>query len=233
MKPLAVVWDYDGTLMNSIYKNFIVTREIVSYMNPNKEWPEGLASFENYVNVVSKTLDWRFFFVESFGLTEKQASKVSDYWCEYQMNNNTPTELFDGISEVVKKLGNVPHAICSLNSSVNIRHMLQKYDIEHYFTSIIGFDNVETDQHKPFPDAFLQCLKSINIENEGLVYYIGDHEEDMHFARNTEIALKQKGKNISVKSIAASYSGVDYSTWNIKPDYVAHSVREIASFICL
>ncbi|MEZ9922324.1 HAD family hydrolase, partial [Vibrio breoganii] len=74
-----------------------------------------------------------------------------------------------------------------------------------------------------------KCLESIHGHtNSELVMYIGDHEADTKFARNLQLELGDKTKIISV---AAAYSRSNPESWAVKPDYVAHNVKDLLSII--
>ena len=234
MKLLAVLWDYDGTLMNSIYKNFLVTREVLLHVKPEiKEtgWPRNLKTFELYKEVFYQTLDWQEIYTSIFKLTKEETKIAGGLWGEFQINNQTPVDMFEGLGNVIKNLDFVPHGICSLNCSKNISRMLENHNIDHFFKAVVGFNLLSFARQKPFPDAFLCCLEEMNITDDGTIFYIGDHQDDILFARNAEIALKEQGRNINVKSIAACYSWAKPKTWNTAPHYSAYTVEDIVKII--
>ena len=63
----------------------------------------------------------------------------------------------------------------------------------------------------------------MKIKN-GVLFYIGDHKEDVIFAKNAEIALKEKGYDFKIFSIVVCYSGTDTSIWNVKPDDISRII---------
>lgn len=234
MNLSAILWDYDGTLMDTRYKNLSVNKEIFLKIKPEyikEEWPIAFTSIEQYQHAVHQSKDWRDMYMDHIGYTEGEALKASGMWKEYQLNNQTVVELFEGIPNIIKQFEAVPQGICSLNSADNIISMLKRHKIDHCFKSIVGFDTIAHDRPKPFPDAFLHCLSEMKVNGEGIVFYIGDHQEDMRFADNAEIALKKENKNVRVFSIAAVYGGANTNEWEIQPDYTAHSVEHIAQII--
>ena len=236
MKLLAVLWDYDGTLMNSIYKNFLVTREVLLHVKPEFEkigWPYHISTFELYKEIFYQTLNWQEIYTKFFNLTKEETKFAGGFWSQFQMKNKTPVDMFDGIDDVIRDLSFVPHGICSLNCSLNISNMLKTHNVDHFFKSIVGYTSLSFARQKPFPDAFLCCVNEMNIEGEGTIFYIGDHQEDIRFAYNAEIALKEQGRNINVRSIAACYAGANSETWKISPNYNAYSVGDIVKYIKL
>ena len=65
------------------------------------------------------------------------------------------------------------------------------------------------------------------LQNKTIIY-IGDHEGDVEFARNIEVALCENSKVIS---IAAMYSGANSKLWNYKPDYEIENPTELLEII--
>ena len=234
MNISAILWDYDGTLMDSRHKNLSVNKEIFAKIKPDhkqEEWPLAFTSVDHYQKAVYLSKDWRDIYIHHLGFTEAEALKAGSMWKEYQLKNQTAIELFEGIPKIVQCFEKVPQGICSLNSADNIIAMLQQNKIEHCFKSVVGFDTISQDKPKPYPDSFLHCLNEMNVDGEGIIFYIGDHQEDVRFARNAEIALKKLDKDVRVLSIAAAYGGGEPSEWEMQPDYTAHSVENIAEFI--
>lgn len=234
MKLTAILWDYDGTLMDSRHKNLAVNKEIFAKIKPEvkqEEWPAAFSSIDHYQKAIYQSKDWLETYTEHLGFTEAEAYKAGGMWNEHQLKNDTAMTLFVGIPEIIKKFEAIPQGICSLNTSDNIIAMLQRHKVAHHFKSILGFDAASKDKPKPYPDSFLHCLNEMNVDGEGTIFYIGDHQEDTRFARNAEIALKKKNKDVQVYSIAAAYGGADLSMWDIQPDFTAHSVDDVAQII--
>ena len=235
MKPVAILWDYDGTLINSCHKNMVVNRELFTYFNPNidpPKWPEALTSIDKYQQATCQISDWRDLYHKCFGLSQEQTLQAGEMWRDYQLKNQTPLELFGGIPEIVRNFSSIAQGICSLNDTQNIQTMLKGKNLDDCFQAIVGHDRVDLEKQKPHPEAFFLCLNEMQIEDkEGVIFYIGDNMVDVHFARNAEQSLRKHGKNFTVKAIAASYSGTDPSTWEMSPDYVAKAVADIAKFI--
>ena len=234
MKPTAILWDYDGTLMDSVHKNFTVNKEIVRYLNPGIEpdnSPAALTSLDAYIEIVHKSSNWIEIYIEDFGLKPEQAIQAGKLWSEYHLTNKTPSNLFAGVSEIVKSFADIPQGICSLNCVNNINVMLQANNMDNYFSSVVGHNSIAIEKAKPHPDAFIHCLNEMGVTEEGTIFYIGDHQDDTRFAKNAEQVLKKKNKDIRVLSIAAAYSGAKPNSWDIKPDYTVNSVAEIKKII--
>ena len=152
-------------------------------------------------------------------------------WAEHQEKNQTAVALFDGMNTVVSQFAHLPHGICSQNSQLNIRGVLDSYGIGDLFKSVVGYDDVSNGHQKPHPFGGVKCVENIfgaDQSNELCLMYIGDHEADTHFARNIEAAL---GKNAKVIAVAAGYSRSEPENWQTKPDYIANHVDDLLTII--
>ncbi|WP_276629399.1 hypothetical protein [Terrisporobacter hibernicus] len=60
MKISAILWDYDGTLVNSVKKNIEVTKEVLKNFIPDLDnnLPKALTSVENYEEANYKYKNW-------------------------------------------------------------------------------------------------------------------------------------------------------------------------------
>ncbi len=76
-KICAIIWDYDGTLVDSRQKNLNVTRKIVSKIlkGDPKEIP-ALNSLSNYHQAHIKATNWREFYESSFNLKDDQVDEA-------------------------------------------------------------------------------------------------------------------------------------------------------------
>lgn len=152
-------------------------------------------------------------------------------WAEHQEKNQTAVALFEGMETVVNQFAHLPHGICSQNSQLNIRGVLDSYGIGDLFKSVVGYDDVSNGNQKPHPFGGVKCVENIfgvDHTNELCLMYIGDHEADTQFARNIEAAL---GNNAKVIAVAAGYSRSEPENWQTKPDYIANSVDDLLTII--
>ena len=232
-KVLAVIWDYDGTLVDSRQKNLIVTRKIVSkILNEDPTEIPALSSLTNYHQAHIKATNWREFYKESFSLTEAQTDEAGRVWTEYQLNDKTSIPFIDGVKEVVIELGGWPQGIVSQNSRENINQYLEKKNLRSYFESIIGYEEVDLNKQKPNPDGLMMCIERLTDFKHGIVFYIGDHETDAQCALNANDVLSETNREIKIISIGAFYGfDVDTSDWNVLPDYQAKSTSDIKNIV--
>ena len=231
MKPDIILWDYDGTLVNSVPKNIDITKQILSDIVPRlsgENLPVYLKSEKDYHIVNHKAKNWQDLYTNYYGLTIEETRHAGSLWTKYQLKNLTPVELFPGIKEVINQL-QVPHGICSQNSTENIKQLLAKNELLEKFSAIIGYDDIPDNMQKPSAFGGIKCINKIfqNPVNKTIVY-IGDHEGDVEFARN--IAMKSDQSN-TIISIIVTYSGADTASWAFKPDFEISSPAQLLKIV--
>ncbi|KEI70606.1 HAD family hydrolase [Endozoicomonas elysicola] len=232
MKLDAVLWDYDGTLVNSVPKNINITKAILSIVAPHltgDNLPVHLQSESSYHAANHAAENWQDLYVNYYGMTREEMLQAGSMWAEHQEKNQTPVTLFDGITSVIRQFSHISHGICSQNAQLNIRNVLKVNGIDRPFKAVVGYDDVSNGNQKPAPFGGIKCLETIfGHTNSQLLMYIGDHEADTLFARNLQSAL---GNNARVISVAAAYSHAEPDNWQHKPDYVARNVEDLLSLI--
>ena len=232
MKLDAILWDYDGTLVNSVPKNIDITKTILSVVAPHltgDNLPRYLRDEDAYHVANHGAKNWQELYVDYYGLTHDEMIVAGGMWAEHQEKNQTEVMLFDGIKSVLQQFSQLPHGICSQNSQNNIRRVLQTHQIDSPFKAIVGYDDVSNGNQKPHPFGGIKCVESmLDSANGQLLMYIGDHEADTKFARNLQAAL---GEETQVISVAAGYSRSEPSRWQTQPDYIAHQVEDLMDII--
>jgi len=228
----AIIWDYDGTLVDSRQKNLNVTRKIIEKISGKeaKTFPL-LRSVDIYHKVAMETINWREFYRDEFQLRGDQIDEAGELWTKFQLSDETPVIAFNGIHEVISSAGEYPQGIVSQNSKSNVMTQLGKENLSGYFGSIIGYEEVAPNNQKPHPEGLLKCMEQLFNMREGNIFYIGDHETDIMCARNTNEALKDSGKNLNVITIGALYgTGTQTDIWSVQPDYVAQTVGDLLEY---
>jgi HAD superfamily hydrolase (TIGR01549 family) len=225
----AIIWDYDGTLVDTQHKNLAVTRAIIEQVTGVRPstFP-ALQSLEKYAEAMSSSTNWRDFYKNEFGLDEAEIDDAGRKWTECQMRDPTPTPVFEGIRDVLHRLREVPHGIVSQSSRDAIIRVLARSDLLQHFGSIVGFEEVGLRRQKPEPDGLLHCINELARSDGEIVLYVGDHETDTASAYNANHVLQKNRSHLHIRSIAAMYSSLhDSSHWKIKPDYEARQVHDI------
>ncbi|NOU59083.1 HAD family hydrolase [Marinifilum caeruleilacunae] len=231
MKVDAVLWDYDGTLVNSVPKNIDTTKQIISLVAPRLSFdnlPVCLQSEEAYHIANHQAKNWQDLYVNYYGMTEEEMLKAGPLWTEFQLKNTTPVELFPDIRHTIHSI-DLPQGICSQNSSENIIQVLKKNQISTKMNAVVGYDDVPDHMQKPKPYGGIKCLEQIyeSLLDKTIVY-VGDHEGDVEFARNIESELNHNSKVIAV---TAMYSGANTRNWNYQPDFEISGPAELLEIL--
>ncbi|MFA5805969.1 MAG: HAD family hydrolase [Melioribacteraceae bacterium] len=230
MKISGVIWDYDGTLVDTRMKNLNVTKAIISEIMSDIDIENSvLGSLENYEQANVKSSNWRELYRNEFGLTEKQIDNAGKLWTKFQLLDKTEVQLFEGISFTVPKLSTYSQGIVSQNSSENIKNNLERNDLAKYFNQIIGYEEVDFTKQKPNPEGLLKCISDITDQkNNGSVVYIGDHITDIECAQNANEKMGRK----AVISILMKYNKLNLAEgWEYKPDYISDRPEDILEII--
>jgi len=232
-KIQAIIWDYDGTLVDTRQKNLNVSRKIIDKIS-EAGWNNFavLQFLENYHMAHTKATNWREFYKQSFGFNDNQIDEAGKMWTGYQLEDQTKIPLIDGVEDVIKSLQSYPQGIVSQNSREIIYKYLKEKNLISYFNTVIGYEEVELSRQKPFPDGLLMCVDKLTDSKPGVVIYIGDHETDARCAENANNILIDSKKDIKIVSVGAFYGfNVNTSEWKLQPDYKAMKAEDIINII--
>lgn len=229
----AIIWDYDGTLVDTRLKNYNVTKRIIKDMKGiDPEKFAALKSLESYMLANNRAANWRDLYKKQFNFTEEEIDYSGKLWTPYQLNEKTPVPFFDGIQDVIQSLKMFPQGIVSQNSKNGIAQQLENIGLRENFDCIIGYEEVALDKQKPEPDGLLLCIEKLTTSKSGLVIYIGDHETDMQCAQKANHFLKDKTSNFVIITIGAFYGfHGDDTNWSIQPNYEANKPGDILEII--
>lgn len=217
----AIIWDYDGTLVDTRHKNFAVTRRIVEQITGHAyhAFP-ALQSLDRYDAVTRVATNWREMYAQQYAMTPDQIDRAGRLWAELQLTDTTPVPVFGGIAETLAALQHFPHGIVSQNARGNIEKTLKTHAIDRHFGCVIGFEEVNIRRQKPEPDGLLHCIEQLAGEHHGVVLYIGDHDTDFTCANNARIRLQHQDSGVRVVSIGVTYAFAPHPPrWNLTPDY--------------
>ncbi len=232
-KLAAVIWDYDGTLVDSREKNRWVTRHIVGQVTGREPdvFP-ALRSLAAYDAATRKTVNWRVLYRDVLGLSEEETAHAGVLWSEFQLQDETPTPFYDGLGNVLRALRHLPHAIVSQNSRALIRRALAESDLDGFFHFIVGYEEVALARQKPAPDGLLMCVEQLGVSGPASILFVGDHEGDMECARNAHLRLRERGTDVSLFGVAALWGGhADASGWRVSPAYRADRVDSLVEIV--
>lgn len=210
----AVIFDLDGTLMDSMW----MWKEIdIEYLDRyNIEFPsdlqkglEGL-SFTETAEYFKK----RFNLLDSIELIKRDWSNMArDIYA-----NDVPIK--EGVMEFLDYLKSkkIPMGIASSNSKELIDIVLEKHNIVDYFASVKSACQV--GKGKPYPDIYLQVSEELQVEAENCLVFEDVPQGIM------------AGKNANMK-VCAVYDHASKDVTDQKKrlaDYYIHSMTELSKY---
>jgi len=230
-KLTAVVWDFDGTLVDTRRKNMAVARALVEDITGHAadDFP-ALRSMPDYERALHRHRHWRDFYRVELGMQESDIDRTQDSWLDFQLADNTAAETYAGIPDVLAGFAHLPQGIVSLNIKANIARFLDQLELAHHFDSVYGAECVQPGLQKPHPDALLRCIEGLTGGEPGFVVYIGDHETDVECAHNANAHFEQAGVDLRIVSVGALYAPhIDDEHWQVEPDCKVGAPQEIMS----
>ena len=229
----AVIWDFDGTLVDTRQKNFNVTRTLVQRIKGEPpDVFDALRSLQRYERALHRHQHWKDFYRQELGMADDQIRLAEASWLDEQLADETATASYDGILEVLEGLAHLPHGIVSLNATQNIIRFLERLQLEAHFDEVMGFETVDPGRQKPQPDALVACVDRLTGTRPGRIIYVGDHESDIECVHNTNLHYAGRGIPVEVIGISAVYGPLsDDSHWSAEPRYRAEHPRQILTFV--
>jgi phosphoglycolate phosphatase-like HAD superfamily hydrolase len=232
MPACAIVWDYDGTLVDSRHRNLSVNRSIIEGLT-GRPWTDfaALQSIAAYDAAVARCTNWRDFYQGEFGLREDMLESAGRMWTRCQLEDSTPVEPFAGVTDALDALGHLPHGIVSQNSREIITATLEPLGLRDRFQHVMGYEQVAPGRQKPAPDGLLECLAMLAVSRPAAAFYVGDHPTDaLCVARAREEAASRR-LDLAVFSIAAVYGGESTDGWPQAPDFEARTPEDIVAIV--
>jgi len=231
-KITAVIWDFDGTLVDTSRKNFNVAKQIIADVTGKRaETFPIFQSLETY-NLANRSYkNWREMYKSEYGFNEQETDRAGGPWAEYQLQDDTPIEFFPGLGRVIRSLKQFPQGIVSMNSQSHIKQTLAENKISDLFQFVVGYEEVDMRKQKPEPDGLLLCLEKLTGLASGYVFYIGDHETDVKCAANANRMLREQKPEVKIITIGALYGSEKSGNNGLEPDYRANQTEEITDII--
>jgi pyrophosphatase PpaX len=200
----AILFDVDGVLMDSFEANLQFFGDLLDKFGHRR--PER----DEFAPIFHLTmLDTIKHFTKS-----KDEEEVLKIW-EGGKSSNADYTLMktpENSEEIIALLSqNYALGIVTSKIKANIFKPPQMQNIQKYFQTAVGYDDVVN--HKPHPEPVLLALKNLGVSPEEAIY-IGDMESDI-----------KAGKSAGVKVIHFSKNGLP------EADAVAYSFAELPNII--
>lgn len=172
-----IIFDMDGTLINSGY----AIANTVNYVRENL----GLEALErNFIleNINDVNVNSAEFFYNEQIFTPQIKKLFEDY---YSKNCLVDLHVYDGVKKLLDNFkSDFKFCIATNANSDYARKMLNHLEIESYFCSIVGYNDV--DRPKPNPDMVNVLLDKYRIKKQN-AQLVGDSNKDIMAATNAGI----------------------------------------------
>ena len=232
----TVIWDFDGTLADTLGRNLAITRRIVERIAADLAGRlPALADRESYGRAVHAAENWRELYVREFGIPIERTPEAAALWTEFHEDDNDMPELFSGVSEVVRHLSDRRQGIVSQNGHDNIRRALAPAGLLERFEVIVADEDLPFDRQKPAPDGLLRCAEELHAQPSHpaaeTVLYVGDHPVDIECTQRAAARLADLGHPWRVLSVGVEYGANEPRGWRSEPDFRAQRPEDILRVI--
>ena len=212
--PLAVIFDLDGTLIDS-------APEVCEALN-GVLFEEGRRklSLEEVVSMIGdgapKLIERAY---EATGMSvssNKKERAIESFLANYELNSPRFTTLFPGTVDMLDNLRQkgIKLAICSNKPSAPANKVLEDLKLKSYFEVVIGGDSLNGIR-KPDPRHLLEAVRPLGVELTSALM-VGDSGNDI-------LAAKRAG----IKSMAVSFGYAHGSVIDLGADKIISCFDEL------
>ena len=175
MRIKAVIWDVDGTLLNTQEGLAAAYRYTIEQCHLPSKTDEELGAF---IGPTPQTI-----FMTHFGLNEENAQRAADIFRErYKSYDLLKAFLYPGVEDVLSSLdeAGIQQAIATNKRQDYATEICRHFGLDGYCDPIIGADN----KNKLIKaDLIRKCLEELEISDPSSVVMIGDTEGDKQAAK--------------------------------------------------
>lgn len=205
----AVLFDLDGTLLNSTESNYRAFKVVGEKMNATSK-----LTLERYLEWYSPNY---FELYEKMGIPEKDWPKASQIWREYYISHEKP-DLFPHVIDVLSYLRSKKYKLGLVTSgSVNrVNSDLERKKIRDFFEVVVYGEGFKKEELKPSPKQLLVALEKMEETADGACY-VGDTPPDI-----------EAGRRAGMMTIAVTTGfGLAKKIEESEPDMIIDSLEEL------
>ena len=213
----AVIFDLDGTLVDSAPDLMLATNHVLSRLERRAITMDEVRSF---VGHGAKALIARGCAATGDAIDEKT---LNFYFAEflrfYEKNIAVNSVAFPGVISLLNRCaaGGIKMGVCTNKLEGLSVRLLQALDMEKYFGAIVGPDTISIA--KPDPAPYLETAKRLGIESKNSLM-VGDSETDI---------LTARAAGVPVIGVTFGYTQKPVESYN--PDYLVSHFDEIWDII--
>ena len=215
-----IIFDLDGTLVDSIPDLTLAVNIMLSYYNIE---PLTIEIVTPFVGNGAKILLERALnhTMQPEDITKERFDEAFQiFFAAYRDNLSVDTYLYPGVLETLEYLDNKGYkmAICTNKPFEFIEPILKELSVKQYFTSWVGADSLP--KQKPDPAPLLHLAKEMKKTIDQCIM-VGDSKNDIKAA-----------KNASMESIGVSYAyNYNEHVSDYNPDKVADNFVELQKLL--
>lgn len=191
-KYKAIIYDLDGTVLNTINMNMYPLIKIIKE-ETGEDWTfEQVLKFLPYPGMKV---------MEELQVADKE--KAYARWVKYVNEYEEGASLYPGFEEIFEAFdGSIIQAVASAKTTAQYQIDFVAKGLDKYMkTAVLANDTVK---HKPDPEPLLECLKRLSLQPEDVIY-IGDAHSDYLASKNAGIDFGYaKWGSVSAKGIDKS-----------------------------
>lgn len=208
----AVVFDFDGVIINSLKLHFGATKAIAKEFN--KQFP-----FKKLEKYATEWTGWEKFF-KTLRLNNDCQKKARKIFTAIYVANEDRVKLYGGIKVVLEKLhkAGIKTGIATNHPKKVVESIMKKHGIAKWVDAFVSGKKIK--RFKPHPDIVLACLKKLHVAPRNAAF-VGDMLLDM-----------QAGKNAGTKTVAVTWGWHSREMLEkAKPDLIVNKPIEILKIL--
>ena len=206
----GVFFDLDGTLLDTTP---LIVKSFQHAFQTHYQRPVTLEDIQPYMGKPLRAA------MEVMAPGEED-SVIATYRAFNHIHHDQLAGIFEGVYDTVKTLydAGIKLAIVTSKTSVMARRGLRLFDMEKFFTTVIGVD--ETSRHKPEPEPVLTALRETHL-TAGECIMVGDSSHDL-----------LSGSGAGVKTAAVRWTQVPWDeVMAARPDYILETMPDLLKII--
>ena len=179
MKYRFVIWDVDGTLLDTREGLISAYRYALDALKLPSKTDEEICS---YVGPTPQTI-----FKTRFGLNDEAAQQAANLFRDrYKTHDLLKARAYDGVYDVMDHLqkNNIKQAIATNKRQDYATEICQHFGFDKYCFPIVGADN---ENKLTKADLIKKCLETVNVTNLSEAVMIGDTQGDKTAAETVGI----------------------------------------------
>jgi len=185
-KPSAIVWDLDGTLVDSAPDLAFALNTV---LDKRGFFTHSVDTVRTMIgNGVPKLVERGFNAVGVRPDPEQLDELIAVFVKEYKACATDNTRPYPGVVEALQEIQsmNIPMGVCTNKPEAFTKQILEGLGLSGYFSSVVGGDS--TSARKPDPEPVLACLHGLVAEPASSLM-IGDSVHDVHAAHAAGVMI--------------------------------------------